>query len=76
MGLLTCVSPGYIVIATDKEKVGWEILATGCHSSKLVLKNLEDIGAMPLVLAALIIFNIPLFIFIPFKNEESLCKNS
>lgn len=59
-----CASPSYIIMATDKENAGQEILATGCHSSKLVTENLEDTAAMPLVLAALIIFNMPLFTFI------------
>ena len=42
-------------------------LATGCHWSTLVIENLEDVGAMPLILAALIIiFNMPVFTFISF----------
>ena len=47
-----------------KKKPGPEILATGCHWSKLVIENLEESRAMLLVLAALIIFNMPLFTFI------------
>ena len=47
-----------------KKRPGLEILATGCHSSKLVIENLEESIAMLLVLAALIIFNMPLFTFI------------
>lgn len=64
MGLLTHANPGYIVPATDEDKAGQEILATGCHSSKFIIKNLEDTGAMPFILAALVIFNMPLFTFI------------
>lgn len=65
MGPLTCGSPGYIVTATEEEKAGQEIWATGCHPSKSVIENLEDIGTMPLVLAALVIFTMPLFISSP-----------
>lgn len=60
--------PAYIVPATDEEKAGQEILATVRHSSKLVVKSLEDTGAMPFILAALIIFNMPLFTFISLQE--------
>lgn len=61
MGLLTCGSPGYIITANEEEKAGQEIWATGYQPSKSVIENVEDIGTMPLVLAALVIFTMPLF---------------